>query len=74
MKISEFIKNLEWQIETYGDAELRICWDRHEQLKYEDVFFSRVIGGHENIDKLVTEELNKELTNDEGLWIQNFPY
>jgi len=77
MKISEWIKDLQWQLDTYGDADVRVCWERHDQLDANNVFFSRVIGNYEcsntKTDKEI-KELKDKPTDNDGLWIQNFPY
>lgn len=77
MKISEWIKHLEWQLDNYGDGDVRVDWGRHEQLHQDQVFFNRVIGNHEVLNNKSIEELQElksNPTDNDGLWIQNYPY
>lgn len=75
MKISELIKSLQWEIETYGDAEVRVDWNKHKQIDEKTIFINRVIGNYEMLENFTKEELsNMKSTESDGLWIQNYPY
>lgn len=72
MKISKFIENLKWQLETYGDAEVKIDWESHPQIDDDRIFFNRVIGNY----NMETSPDKKDLEPEEGdaLWFRNYPY
>ena len=74
MKISEMIKSLKYQLDTYGDDDVNIIWDKHPQLSADNIFFSRVISGYDadfSPDKVNKNKPDKER---DGFFIMNYPY
>lgn len=73
MRISEMLKHLEYQLETYGDADIHVDWELSKKGNEDYIHFERIIGNTimTGLDKDNTEA---EFKGGDGLHITNYPY